>query len=1236
MDMIRGITGKFAVAAACLLAAAVSAQATNLAPYTTRTSTGSATFTWANPGGNYTAVLSTSSSFTAPISSASIALSTANYSSLNPNTTYYFKVKITNQPESQYSQISTATWAVTPGGIYSVPAFFTAESSFTAIASVGWNTGGNPEWTTYNLSYDVAPGFGSEIISPISNPQGAPLSVGGLKANTTYYFRVRARGVSGTSTAYTPAISTSTLALKLSGLSGSVYETTATVSWTAVNHATIQALKSEGYLLNLSLNAYMIPPFYATWTLGAATAFKDLSGLTLNTAYYYQVGALNWPGTANMGDTRSITTLAARPLNLARIAVADYTATLGWAALPAGTALGYSLEASTTNFTAGGLTHSSVSYRTDLSTLTITTLDPNTTYYFRAGSVNSAYAPNYGSSQSSVTLASPVSADLAYISVAAQAITVRFTPLPESPQALACEGYSLEGSSVAFGSGGAVFSSVTYTYQDQQRSLTLQGLAAYTTYYLRLGTINWERTPNYTVLPSTKTSFPGPLTGVSLNDIWSSSAAVSFTPGGASGGSVAEASVYRFFGIIYKSSATPNPSVSSLTISGLDPNTTYYFRAGGLYNGATLYSNAVPEFRQTLPQSLTGLNIPAVFQSSITVAWTPLPGSPQSAAAESYLLEADTGPAFSPVLFSSVTPNIGLNSLTISGLEPNTSYYFRAGAVNLEGYASYSAAPATSTMANPPVAYPALEQTFTNLTPTEMAINWQANSNPADTLYLVRISSNSSFATPVHSSSTKNNYASFTGLEPNTTYYPELTSYNRLNRPSPVVVFSSMATGAYDPEIKAYTGLGVSSVTLNWDDAIYPFNPAGTQYLAQVSSNSSFSGTVLSFFTKDITASFSGLVSNASYYLRVSALNLTGVPTDPAVSLGTALTLPAAARVLPWQEAFSDLKIDGFKLNWADNGNSSHTVYNIELSTYNTGISTDIAIATTSNFNAWMSTRTVSANALAYSFGDLEVGATYWAKIQAQGQTGVITDFVLTSTVTTLRASSSGVPTARDTLVTSTASYGVFSVFMPAGALGGYTNVTIQPESVFMPPTSSISDLDPTGVGVKINYFPPVLVLNVITIIVPYRIADLPAGADRARLVLALFDETNSIWVPLPSESDAANNRVIGRTWHLSTFQLMLSHPVLGLADVKIFPNPYRPNSVSDVMHFANMTSYATIKIYTFLGELVREIKSDVNGMASWTGINSDGRKTASGIYIAFIQSKDKKSSRSFKVAVER
>ncbi|HCC47806.1 MAG TPA: hypothetical protein DEQ38_06775 [Elusimicrobia bacterium] len=1200
---------KTLIAAACLLAAAVSARAAAPTPAITATSTGSVNVSWTGGATPFIAALSTTSSFALLTATGSVTASATGYPALNPDTTYYFKVKSSADADSLYSAVySTATRAAAPSGVYSQPPYFTADSSYTAVASLGWNTGGNPEWTSYDIAYND--GVNPDAVARTNNPEGAPLNVGGLNANTTYYFRVRARGVSGVLTAYTAPVSTSTLAMRLAGVSHSVHETTAAVSWTALNHATIQALRSQGYKLLYSVNASMSVP--ASWTTdNAALSSRDLSGLSRNTTYYYQIGALNHPGTPNLLETRTFTTLGARPQNLARIAVADGSASLGWTALAAADALGFRLEASTSNF-AGGAVESSTSYRADLSTLTINTLYPNTTYYFRTASLNTAYAPNYSSTVSSITLALPVSQNLAYINADAQAVTVSFIPLPEAPQAFACEGYRLEGSSLPFGGASAtIVSSVSYSYQEDLRALTLSGLAPNTTYHLRLGTLNWERTPNYTVLASTKTGFPAPMAGVTLNQIWSSSAAVNYTPNAAADGHVVEASVYRFFTGLIFSSATRSATLTSLTVGGLSSNTTYYFRAGALYNGTTIYSNTVPEFRQTLAAPLAGLGFPGVFQSSATLSWTPFTGS-----AKGFLLEASALPSFSPVLSSSGTESTGVSSLTVSGLAPNTSYYFRIATVNDEDYTNYSYAPSTATLANPPI-----EQAF-NLMPNSMTLNWLANSNPPDTRYLVEMDDNSNFGSPLTSSTTVISSATFSGLSPNTIYYSRVTAINRRNRPIPAVNFSVMATDAFDPGVLAPGGITAYSLNSNWTSG---GNNPGTWYLASASSSTDFSGTVLTSTTKNFSASFSGLVSNASYYLRVSAINLSDVATDPPTDLGTALTLPTTAYILPQAETFSNMMIDGFTANWASNGNSSHTWYYVQASTR-------------SDFGVVNSSRLVQA--LTCNFSDLMIDATYWIRVQARGQTGAQAAWpagadVERSTHTLLYSLYNALALQANEITLNT-SYGVISVLLPKGSIGSSTRLRLEPVSVFAPPNSAVSELIPTGIGISLTHFPPTLVLNAITLTVPYRVSDLPLGTDRSRLILALYDEAHAVWIPLPSVSDTGNNRVIAQTWHLSTFQIMQSQPGAGLGAVKIYPNPYRPNSVSDVMHFTNLPAYAKVRIYTFLGELVRTLRADVNGMAHWDGLNGSGRKAASGVYIAFIQTSDKNSSKSFKIALER
>lgn len=1196
-------SARLLIAAACLLTAAVCARAVAPVPSIVSASTGSVNFSWTGGAAPFTAAISTSPAFTVTVASGSLNTSATSYPFLNPNTTYYFKVKSAGAGEVYSAALSTITWVAAPSGLFTTPAYFLADSSFTAIVSLGWNTGGNPEWTRYEVAYND--GVNPDTVDPYYNPAGSPIDIAGLKANTTYYFRVRAQGLTGTRTPYTAPASTSTLALRITGLADTVFETSATVSWTAVDHATVQALDSEGYRLDLADN-FAMSPLADTWaTANSATDEKTFSSLARNTTYFYQAGALNWPGNPNMSQVNSFTTLAAVPQGLARLAVSDGAATLGWTALPALDAMGYRLEAATGTFAAGEVIHSSVSYVIGHSTLTLATLEPNTTYYFRTAALNKAYTPNYGTMLSSVTLALPISAGLADAYAAPQSIMVRFTPLQESPQAFACEGYRLEASTTVFGPAATVYSSVTYTYQADRRELTVSGLAPNNTYYLRLATLNWERTPNYTVLLSTKTGFPGPLTGVALAGIWSSSAAVAFNSGTAAEGHVAEASVYPFFNTVAASSATPSASATGLAISGLAANTTYYFRAGALYNGTTIYANAAPAYRQTLSSPLSAVGFANVFRSSAAVSWAPYAGS-----AKGLLLQVSPSPLFASVLNSSATANIALTSLTVSGLSPNTSYYFRAATINDEDYTNYVHTPATATLANPPT------QSAFDLTPASIRLSWLVNSNPSDTRYLAEIDDNSDFAPILASSLTVLSSATFSGLLPNTSYYFRVTAINRLGRSVPPVRFSDMATDAYDPAPLAASAVGAYGLTANWGDG---GNLAGTYYTASISSNTDFSGTVHSSTTLAQEASFTGLVSNASYYMQVSALNLTGVPTDPPTALAAPLTLPTTALILTQDQTYSNMMTDGFSVTWKPNGNSSHTWYYVQASTR-------------SDFGVVNSSRLV--NALTCTFSDLLIDTTYWVRVQARGQAGAQSGYENAGSTRTLLYSLNNALALQENTIALETSYGTISMLLPKGSIGASTRLRLEPVSVFEAPNSAVSDLTPTGIGISITHFPPTLVLKALTITLPYRVADLPGGIDRSRLVLALYDERNAVWVPLPSVSDTANNKVTGQTWHLSTFQLMQSNPGVGLAAVKIYPNPYRPNSVSDVMHFANMPPGARVKIYTFLGELVRSLRADVNGMASWDGVNDSGRSAASGVYIAHIKSGS--SGRSFKVALER
>jgi len=94
----------------------------------------------------------------------------------------------------------------------------------------------------------------------------------------------------------------------------------------------------------------------------------------------------------------------------------------------------------------------------------------------------------------------------------------------------------------------------------------------------------------------------------------------------------------------------------------------------------------------------------------------------------------------------------------------------------------------------------------------------------------------------------------------------------------------------------------------------------------------------------------------------------------------------------------------------------------------------------------------------------------------------------------------------------------------------------------------------------------------------------------------------------------------------------------VNLEDVKVYPNPYKPNSgsiydnnpiVGDGIIFSGLTQKAKVQIFNIAGELVTEFEEeDGDGIYVWDTRNKNGDKVASGVYIYFITNPDDKSQK--------
>jgi hypothetical protein len=354
-----------------------------------------------------------------------------------------------------------------------------------------------------------AGGGGGGIISIAINTSGATCDL---------FFAVGG-GTSGINQGGTGVIST-TQTLASPALSA-VYSGTYAVHWNFTNvpaGKTYQIFSSTG---GLGQSPVLSP---------GTTQYTE-TGLLPNTTYtrFVQAGAC---GTASNSPSVAFATLPSTITALSDpiVALGRLFITAGWAALPsspqAASSEGYELDVSSRADFQDGTVLSSTTYNAAASTLSVTGLLANTTYFMRVAALNPAGTPGaFVALGSTSTLTQTVTA-LAntYLSVFDDSATLAWAALPGagpgpdySPTA---EGYILEASTTDFGAaspGGVVVSSLTWSRLST--TATVSGLELDATWYFRVGSLNWSGAPNYADLaPLNMEVFPSS-TGISLGSL---------------------------------------------------------------------------------------------------------------------------------------------------------------------------------------------------------------------------------------------------------------------------------------------------------------------------------------------------------------------------------------------------------------------------------------------------------------------------------------------------------------------------------------------------------------------------------------------------------------------------------------------------------------------------------------------------------------------------------------------
>ncbi len=119
-----------------------------------------------------------------------------------------------------------------------------------------------------------------------------------------------------------------------------------------------------------------------------------------------------------------------------------------------------------------------------------------------------------------------------------------------------------------------------------------------------------------------------------------------------------------------------------------------------------------------------------------------------------------------------------------------------------------------------------------------------------------------------------------------------------------------------------------------------------------------------------------------------------------------------------------------------------------------------------------------------------------------------------------------------------------------------------------------------------------------------------------------------------PAGVTLKSNRIFGQTYDPAFLKRQAGPALngnvpLSLSQVRIVPNPFVNESgvkysgpgQDNVIKFFNIPGYCNIKIYTEIGELIKEIShTDGSGDESWNSLTSSGQMIVSGVYIVVFE----------------
>ena len=290
----------------------------------------------------------------------------------------------------------------------------------------------------------------------------------------------------------------------------------------------------------------------------------------------------------------------------------------------------------------------------------------------------------------------------------------------------------------------------------------------------------------------------------------------------------------------------------------------------------------------TIPAAPSNLQIVNVTNNSVDMRW-----NDNSVNEDGFKIERRRGTSGS---FSQIhTVGVGVESYPDSGLNENTTYYYRIRAYNSAGNSGYSDTASATTNLSIPNAPSNLQATA--FSTSQISLSWTDNSDNEDGFKIERRRGTSGSFSQIHTVGVGVESYPDSGLNENTTYYYRVRAYNSEGNSG----YSNTANATTNLSIPAPPSnlqaqvVSTSQINLSWDDN--SVNETGFKIERKTGISGIFSQ-IAPVGANVVSYQNTGLDENTTYYYRVRAYNSAGNSSYSNIDSNTTFSF------VEWEKTF--------------------------------------------------------------------------------------------------------------------------------------------------------------------------------------------------------------------------------------------------------------------------------------------------------------------------------------------